>query len=109
MVIVDDVQMAQLNQTYLQRQGPTNVIAFPMREGACSEVNPLLLGDVVISMQTCAKEGQQADIPVNQRFYQLLVHGILHLFGYDHVHAAAEAKAMETKSHELLALIDEDG
>jgi probable rRNA maturation factor len=105
-LIVDDGQIAQLNQTYLQRQGPTNVIAFPMREGPHTDINPHLLGDVVISMDTCAKEGKTADISVEERFDQLLIHGILHLIGYDHIHSKAQAKVMEAKSLELLALID---
>ncbi len=97
--------MARLNQTYLNRPGPTNVIAFPMREGDHGDINPHLLGDVVISMDTCAKEGQTAGLTMRQRFDQLLIHGILHLFGYDHVHSETEAQAMEIKSNELFALI----
>ena len=103
-LIVDDVQIAQLNQTYLQRSGPTNVIAFPMREGLFSEVNPHLIGDVAISMDTCIQEAHEANLSVDQRFYQLLIHGILHLFGYDHIQSAAEARIMDAKSNELLAL-----
>ena len=106
MVLVDDARIAVLNQAYLHRQGPTNVISFPMREGEHGDVNPHLLGDVVISMDTCAREGCQADLTTEERFYQLLVHGILHLFGYDHVHDRHEAQLMEKKSQELLALLD---
>jgi probable rRNA maturation factor len=104
-LIVDDDRIARLNRQYLKRHGPTNVISFPMREGAHSEIHPELLGDVVISMDTCARESRQAGIPVEQRFVELLVHGILHLFGYDHVHSAAEARIMEEKSRELLDLL----
>lgn len=104
-LIVDDDRIAQLNRQYLKRRGPTNVIAFPMREGAHSEIHPELLGDVVISMDTCARESRQAGIPVEQRFVELLVHGILHLFGYDHVGSATEALIMEEKSRELLDLL----
>jgi probable rRNA maturation factor len=104
-LIVDDDRIARLNRQYLKRRGPTNVISFPMREGAHSEIHPELLGDVVISMDTCARESRQAGIPVEQRFVELLVHGILHLFGYDHVHSAAEARIMEEKSRELLDLL----
>ena len=103
--MVDDVQIARFNEMYLQRQGPTNVIAFPMREGEHSDIHPQLLGDVVISMDTCAKEGQLAGTGTEQRFYELLIHGILHLFGYDHVHSEEEAQVMEAKSSELVALV----
>ncbi len=108
-VLVDDARIAELNQAYLQRQGSTNVIAFPMREGDHGDIHPELLGDVVISMDTSAREAREAGLSAERRFDQLLVHGILHLLGYDHIHSEDEARAMEAKSDELLALIDETG
>ncbi len=75
-----------------------------MREGAFGGINPQMIGDVVISADTCHREAQDAGIPVENRFDQLLIHGILHLFGYDHVHSQSQARAMEAKSDELLAL-----
>ena len=107
-LLVDDPRIAELNETYLNHQGPTNVISFPMREGDGANLHPELLGDVVISMDTCAQEAEMGEIPTERRFYELLVHGILHLFGYDHVHSEAEADVMESKSRELLALIGEN-
>lgn len=104
-VLVDDVRIADLNQTYLQHAGPTNVISFPMREGDFSEINPQVLGDVVISMDTCAREAAEAGMAMETRLDQLLIHGILHLLGYDHVHSESEAREMEAKSDELLALV----
>lgn len=104
-VFVDDDEIATLNQDYLQRSGPTNVIAFPMQEGDFSEVTPNLIGDVVISLDTCRRECDAAAMPFEERLDQLLVHGILHLFGYDHVTNAADAERMATKSDELVALL----
>jgi probable rRNA maturation factor len=105
-VLVDDAAIAELNQTYLRHQGPTNVISFPMREGDFGEMNPHMIGDVVISMDTCAREAKNADLSTEQRLDQLLVHGILHLFGYDHIHSQAQAQVMETESNKLLAMLD---
>jgi probable rRNA maturation factor len=105
-VIVDDGRIAELNQTYLQHAGPTNVISFPMREGDFTQINPQMLGDVVISADTCAQEAEGAGISTENRLDQLLIHGILHLFGYDHVHSESEAKVMEAKSNELLAMLE---
>jgi probable rRNA maturation factor len=105
-LLVDDPQMAILNQKYLDRQGPTNVIAFAMREGDFSHIAPHLLGDVVISMDTAAREAQEADLSREQRFNELLIHGILHLFDYDHEVSEKEARRMEAKSLELLQLIE---
>lgn len=105
-VVVDDDRIAELNQAYLQHTGPTNVISFPMREGDFSQINPQVLGDVVISADTCAREAEDAGISEETRFDQLLIHGILHLFGYDHVHSDEQARVMEAKSNELLALLE---
>ncbi len=102
LLIVDDRRIAELNRQYLQREGPTNVIAFPMREGETSQPPTPLLGDVVISAETAQREAFEADMDVSLRFAQLLVHGILHLFGYDHESGGAEALEMDARSHELL-------
>ena len=104
-LIVDDPQIAILNKKYLSRNGPTNVIAFPMRTDQFSNINPELLGDVVISIETAEKEGKSIGISMEERFTQLLLHGILHLLGYDHEKSEQEADKMEKKSDEILQLI----
>ncbi|MBW1776863.1 MAG: rRNA maturation RNase YbeY [Deltaproteobacteria bacterium] len=101
-VLLDDAAIAAINREYLNRSGPTNVIAFPMREGPFSEITPALLGDVVISMETAAREAEAAGIPMETRFLELLVHGILHLFGFDHETDPTNARRMEQKSAEIL-------
>ncbi len=109
MVLVDDPQIAALNSEFLDRQGPTNVIAFPMREGPFTGLNPDLLGDVVISADTTQREAAAAGLGLEERLDQLLVHGILHLCGYDHEHDPAEARRMNKKSRQLLKAIAERG
>lgn len=104
-LIVDDHRIAELNQTYLNHSGPTNVISFAMQEGEFGDINPHLLGDVVISADTCDREARDAGIPFEDRFDQLLIHGILHIFGYDHVNSEKEAEKMEAKSDALLTAI----
>jgi probable rRNA maturation factor len=106
-LIVDDEKIAELNQTYLNHAGPTNVISFPMQEGPFAQITPDLLGDVVISADTAWREAEEAGMEMVERFNQLLIHGILHLLGYDHVNSAEEAAAMEEKSDELMQLIAE--
>jgi len=105
-LFLDDPQIAVLNKNYLQREGPTNVIAFPMREGAFAEINPDLLGDIVISLETAEKEGLAAGMSMKDRLGELMIHGILHLFGYDHETSETEAMRMEAKSRELLKQLD---
>jgi len=104
-LLVDDPQIEQLNRKYLNREGPTNVIAFPMREGSFGDLNPQLLGDVVISTDTAASEAAVANIPTETRITELLIHGILHLFGYDHENDEPEARRMEQKSSELIEAV----
>ena len=105
-LVVDDQQIAQFNRDYLNRKGPTNVIAFPMRAGRFSEITPNLLGDVVISAETAHREGQRAGLSMQVRFDQLLIHGILHLCGYDHENTKTEERRMEKKTEELLKIIN---
>jgi probable rRNA maturation factor len=104
-LIVDDPQIATLNQQYLHRSGPTNVIAFPMHTDVFPNINPGILGDVVISIETAAKEGERIGIGMEERIIQLLVHGILHLIGYDHEVSETEAEMMEQKEKDILKKI----
>lgn len=108
-LIVDDDQMAQLNQDYLNHAGPTNVIAFPMQEGPFGDITPGLLGDVVVSADTAHREAAAAGMAMTDRFNQLLIHGILHLVGYTHLQSEEAAAVMDQKSSELMTLIDKEG
>lgn len=101
-LLVDDERIAALNQTYFSREGPTNVIAFPMQAGRFAHLSPHLLGDVVISVDTAWREARAAGLDLEQRLTQLLVHGLLHLCGYDHEQTPAEARRMTVKSRQLL-------
>jgi len=101
-LIVDDSQIAKLNKQYLNRSGPTNVLAFPMNIIKSLEAIPKLLGDVVISVETAERESKIAGIVMEGRLDQLLIHGILHLFGYDHEPSKEKAFEMQQKSKEIL-------
>lgn len=104
-LIVDDAQIAELNMTYLNHAGPTNVISFPMQEGEFGNITPDVLGDVVISLETAHREAVEAGMEMKERFDQLLIHGILHLVGYDHVQSKKDAAIMEQKSNQMMKLI----
>ena len=101
-LLVDDRHIARLNREFLQREGPTNVIAFPMQEGRFAGLTPNLMGDVVISVDTAAREADRAGIAFERRLIELLVHGVLHLCGYDHEHDPAQARRMSAKSRALM-------
>lgn len=100
--------MVEFNKTYLNHDGPTNVISFPMQEGPYADITPELLGDVVISADTASREAEEAGMDMTMRFNQLLIHGILHLTGYNHVKSQADAAVMEQKSDELMKLIEKE-
>ena len=81
------------------------MIAFPMQAGQFTKVSPNLLGDVVISIETARQEAKNAGLRTEDRMNQLLIHGILHLLGYDHVKTEPETRRMEKKTNELLKII----
>ena len=105
-VITDNDQVQQLNKTYRGLNKPTNVLAFPMQEGQFTDISPGLLGDVVISCEIAQQEADKANISLSERMSQLLIHGILHLMGFDHETSQSDARKMEDKSLELLRKIE---
>jgi len=108
--IVGDRSIRSLNRLYLGRDKPTNVISFAMQEGRFLDFNPQLLGDVVISSVTCAREAFDAGISFAYRLHFLLLHGILHLTGFDHERSGeAEALRMEEKELEIVASLEKEG
>lgn len=105
-LIVGDRRIRQINRDYLQRDKATNVISFAQQEGEEIGSSTLLLGDVVISAETAARDAAEAGLPLASELYFLLLHGILHLLGYDHERSgAAEAARMEGREEEIFALL----
>jgi probable rRNA maturation factor len=107
--IVGDRSIRTLNRDYLGRDKATNVISFAMQEGEFGALNPELLGDVVISADTAAREADEAGDSFLSRLYFLLLHGILHITGYDHERSGeAEAARMEAREREIFATLQEE-
>ena len=104
-VIVSDEEMALLNGQYRQVAAPTDVLAFPLLEGEFGDVLPEMLGDVVISAPTARAMSRDHCCPLPAILDLLLVHGILHLVGYDHESDPEQARRMENKSLELLKML----
>lgn len=98
--------MSLLNWEYRKRRGPTNVLAFAMREGEFAEISPELLGDVIISLPTAQREAEEAGISLDSSISRLLVHGILHLVGFDHERGEESAREMEKQGAKLLAELE---
>lgn len=104
-VITDNEHIKELNQLYRGIDTPTNVLSFSMLEGEFASISNLL-GDLVISAEQAQKEALEYGITFGERMSQLLVHGILHLIGYDHERGNEDALEMERKSVELIRLIE---
>ena len=103
-LLTDDAGIRELNRTWLGKDRATNVISFAMQEGEGAGVQADLLGDVVISVETAARDAAEAQVPVEHELYFLLLHGILHLLGYDHERgSAADARRMAARERELFA------
>jgi probable rRNA maturation factor len=107
-LITDDQDIQEINKNYRNIDKPTNVLSFPMDDENMVIPGVKILGDLVISEDTAIKEAQTAQISLDQRISQLLVHGILHLFGYDHEISDKEDEKMTKKSIELISLIEKD-
>ena len=104
-LLVDDRFMAGLNMQWRRKRGPTNVLAFPLAEGEDSAMAGSLLGDIVISVDTAAREASAEGISVERRLCVLLIHGFLHLLGYDHEKSDSEAERMFAREEELLLAV----
>jgi rRNA maturation RNase YbeY len=107
-LITDDPHIEELNRQYLKRAGPTNVLAFPMSNGDEASAATGMLGDIVVSVDTAAREAAEAGETLEQNVYRLLVHGLLHLLGYDHECGPENARRMGAEERRLSALIGEE-
>lgn len=105
-LIVDDEQIRAINRDYLERDRPTNVISFAMTEGEGGNIHPELLGDIVISTETAMRDALAGDLPLMDEMEFLMIHGLLHLLGYNHENVGhEEAARMKRKEQELFSLL----
>ncbi len=110
-VFVDDDYIAGLNRQYRGVEGPTDVLSFAMQEGdpvPGGEAEDLLLGDVVISLETALRQGDEYGHGFEREVAYLTIHGVLHLLGYDHG-TEAEKKEMRQREEEILARVMRGG
>ena len=98
--LVADPEMHALNRAHRGKDRPTDVLAFAQGEGDGGAPEGLL-GDVVISVDTARRQARTARHPLGREAERLLVHGLLHLLGYDHERSAREAARMKRKEREL--------
>jgi probable rRNA maturation factor len=105
-LLCDDETIRGLNRRYRKKNKATDVLAFPMNEGAGgASPHHGLLGDVVISLPTATHQAADHDRPIIEEVTFLLAHGLLHLVGYDHG-TRREERRMDGRTAELLAAVE---
>ena len=101
LALVTDPTIHALNRQYRGKDKPTDVLSFPLAD----EIQPSLLGDVVISIETAARQAQRRCHSLREELQILLIHGILHLLGYDHEVSRSEAIRMHRKEREVMRAV----
>ena len=106
-LLTDNEGIRALNRRYLDRDRPTDVLSFPMWDFNSELRTPnseLILGDVVISIEKARKQAEELGVTMDEELSRLLVHGILHLFGFDHEKSSKEAQRMKKEEERLLKI-----
>ena len=106
LVLTDDEQIREINRAYLNRDRPTNVISFAMQDGEYGTVHPQMLGDIIVSVETASRDAAAGAMSFADELEFLVIHGLLHLLGYEHENATAqEKKRMQDRERELFLLL----
>jgi probable rRNA maturation factor len=100
LTLTDDDGIAALNAAYRGKPTPTDVLSFSLLEGEFSERRGSLLGEIVIGVDVAARQARKARRSIDDEVARLLIHGVLHLIGHDHVRAA-QARRMEAEEKRL--------
>lgn len=108
LLFTSDEEVRTLNREWQDRDKPTNVLSFPMltREellDLAPDGPPVMLGDLALAYETCAREAGAKSIPLDHHAAHLIVHGLLHLAGYDHEISEEDADNMEALEIQILA------
>ncbi len=108
LVLTVDAEVQSLNREWRGKDKPTNVLSFPMLErdellALSPQGPPELLGDIALALETCIREAADKAISLEHHTAHLIIHGLLHLAGYDHETAPADARAMEALEINALA------
>jgi probable rRNA maturation factor len=98
--LVDDAAIAELNAAYRGREEPTDVLSFSLLEGKHADHRGALLGDVVVSLESAARQARRARRSLEEEVERLLVHGALHLLGHDH-REPDDARAMRAEERRI--------
>jgi len=106
LLFVDDEEIQEINRAYLGRNYPTNVISFSFSEGEFSNINPDILGYIVVSVATALRDAENGSISLEDELDFLIIHGLLHILGYNHENNNADdIECMQKKEQELFFLL----
>lgn len=100
-IFVNDQQIRELNRIYRKKDRATDVLAFAQREGKFADPEDPILGDIVISVESAQRQAKERGRSLEQELDLLLIHGILHLLGYEHEFGGRQAQKMRAKEKEL--------
>ncbi|MEO1747613.1 MAG: rRNA maturation RNase YbeY [Pseudomonadota bacterium] len=106
-LLTHDAVIRHLNEQWRDKDKPTNVLSFPAVPGGQKGILPPLLGDIVLAFETIEREAQVSGKKLSHHVSHLIVHGFLHLLGYDH-ESDKEAQEMETTEQAILARLGID-
>jgi probable rRNA maturation factor len=105
-LLVGDRAMRGLNRVWRGIDRTTDVLSFSQREGRFSEIRPELLGDIVICVPQAERQAADAGHSLARELERLLVHGLVHILGYDHERGPAEAARMRRKERQFLERLE---
>src|SRR3989344_2239073 len=100
--LVSPERMQELNFTHRQKDKPTDVLSFPLNDVTLEKYDILPLGDIFICPDVAVTQAAESKIPVKEEMARLIIHGILHLLGYDHEQSLADDKKMLDLQEEIL-------
>jgi len=105
--LLGNAEIRELNARFRHKNSPTDVLAFPVEEAPAAGLS--LLGDVIISVEKAAEQAKDRQRTLSEELATLLIHGILHLLGYDHERSARQARVMRAMEKKLYRALCDQG
>ena len=107
-VFLDDDGILKLNREYRGIDRPTDVLSFALNQGDFPDPQPGMWGDIVVSVETAARQAADAGDSFEDEITRLLIHGALHLLGYDHERSKKDAARMRRTERKIISSIEKD-
>ena len=105
--LVTPQRSQELNKQHRRKDKPTDVLSFPLNEHGLEKYDILPLGDIFICLEVAQRQANEMNIPLNQELARLIVHGLLHLLGYDHPDDEVSGPRLERRGEKMIELQEE--